>query len=61
MAKVPRPPKGPVADEDMAQSQLFIEAARKLEADGGLSPTEGEAAFDQLLRKAAPASRPTRE
>jgi hypothetical protein len=54
MAKVP---KKPPPDEDEAESRRFIEAARAIEADGGLSPTEGEAALARILTKAAPARR----
>lgn len=54
MAKAP---KKPPPDEDEAQSRRFIEAAQKLEADGDLNPTEGEAEFERLLEKAAPARR----
>jgi hypothetical protein len=55
MAKAP---KKPPPDEDQAQSQRFIEAARALETDGELSPTGAEEAFERLLSKAAPPIRP---
>ena len=50
----------PKADEDEAQCRRFVETAKALEADGDLSPTEGEEAFERLLRKAAPPKRPGR-
>lgn len=54
-AKAKRPPP----TEDEAQSRRFLEMARELGAsDGGLSPTDAEAAFDRLLAKAAPAKKP---
>ena len=34
------------------QSRRFEEAARAIEADGGLSPTEAAEAFEGLLRSA---------
>ena len=37
------------------QSRRFEEAARAIEADGGLSPTEAEQFFHLALSKAAPA------
>jgi hypothetical protein len=55
MAKVP---KKPPPEEDEAQSQRFIEAARAVEADGGLSPTEAERRVSELLKKAAPPKAP---
>jgi hypothetical protein len=51
MAK--KPPK-PKPDEDEAESQRFIEAAKALEADGGLSPTGAEEEFERLMDRAAP-------
>ncbi len=51
MAKAP---KKPPPDEDEDQSQRFLEAAEAAEADGGLSPTEAEEAFEVLMSKAAP-------
>jgi hypothetical protein len=53
MAK-PKRAKSPPPDEDEAQSQRFIEAANAVEADGGLSPTEAEAAFEGAMRRIAP-------
>lgn len=50
-AKTPRPTN---RDEDETQSQRFLDAARALQSDGGLSPTDGEKAFERLLAKAAP-------
>jgi hypothetical protein len=35
------------------QSRRFEEAARAIEADGGLSPTEAAEALDAILRKRA--------
>jgi len=55
MAKAP---KKPPPDEDEAQSRRFLEAARAIEADGGLSPTEGQEALERLMGKAAPPKRP---
>lgn len=52
----PKAKKPPTEDE--AQSRRFLEMARELEADGGLSPTDAEREFDRLLGKAAPAKRP---
>lgn len=46
--------KPPQKDEDEAQSARFIETAKALEADGELSLTEGERAFDRLVGKALP-------
>jgi chorismate mutase len=40
--------------EDADQSRRFLEMARELEADGGLSPTEAEGAFDRLFKAAVP-------
>ncbi|HRD28320.1 MAG TPA: hypothetical protein PLO65_08470 [Caulobacter sp.] len=54
-----KPKKPTLEDED--QSRRFLEAARALEADGGLNPTEGEAAFEQLLKGAAPARLPEKK
>lgn len=34
------------------QSRRFVEAARAIEADGGLSPTEAVETFNQLLGRA---------
>ncbi|HEY3695151.1 hypothetical protein [Phenylobacterium sp.] len=45
-------PKRP--HEDEAQSRRFIETAKALEADGDLSLTEGEKAFERLLERAIP-------
>ena len=49
--------KKPPPLEDAEQSRRFLEAARELEADGGLNPTDGEKAFERLLKKAAPTKR----
>jgi hypothetical protein len=46
--------KPPIPDEDLAQSQRFLDLARELEAAGELSPTEDGKAFEDLLRRAAP-------
>lgn len=54
-----KPKKPPLEDED--QSRRFLEAAREIEADGGLSPTDAEGAFERLLGKAAPAKLPARD
>jgi hypothetical protein len=35
------------------QSRRFEEAARAIEADGGLNPAEAEAALDKLVRDGA--------
>jgi len=53
--KTPRPAK---RDEDEAQSKRFLDLARDLEAAGDLNLTEGEEAFERLLRKAAPETKP---
>lgn len=53
MAKKKAPPK--MEDED--QSRRFMEAARAIEAAGGLSPTEGAAALERMVGKAAPPKR----
>lgn len=53
--------KKPPADEDEAQSRRFIDLARELEADGDLSPTEGEKAFERLLDKTLPVRPPPKE
>lgn len=57
MAKTPKPKP----DEDEAQSRRFIETAKALEADGGLSPTEVEEAFERLVGRAAPPKRRPRD
>ena len=36
--------------EDQEQSRRFIEAAREIEADGGLSPTEADMQLDAIVR-----------
>jgi len=38
--------------EDEAQSRRFVEMARELESDGGLSPTDAEKRFEALFRSA---------
>ena len=40
------------------QSRRFQEAARAIEADGGLSPTEAAEAMERTLANAAPLRRP---
>lgn len=50
-AKNPRPKN---RDEDLAQSQRFLAAASDAVTDGGLSPTEAEAAFERLTGKVLP-------
>lgn len=40
------------------QSRRFEEAAREIEADGGLSPIEALEAMDRALSRASPARRP---
>jgi len=52
MAKTPKKP--PPKDEDPEESKRFLDLARELEADGDLNLTEGEGAFDRLLRRALP-------
>jgi len=54
-------PKKPPPDEDEAQSQRFLDLASELEADGDLSPTEGEAAFERLVGKALPPRAPAKK
>ena len=56
MAKAPKKP--PPKDEDPAQSKRFLDLASELEAAGDLNPTEGEEAFERLVRKAVPSRRP---
>ena len=51
--------KPPLRDEDPTQSKRFLDLASELEADGDLSPTEGEGAFERLVGKAAPPRRPS--
>lgn len=46
--------KAPPRDEDEAQSKRFLDLAAELEADGDLSLTEGEKAFERLVVKALP-------
>lgn len=46
-----KPRKG---DEDAAQSKRFLDLASELEADGDLSPTEAEGAFERLMDRALP-------
>ena len=46
--------KPPPRDEDLAQSKRFLDLASELEADGDLSPTEGQRAFERLVGQAAP-------
>lgn len=47
MAKTPKPkPK----DEDPEQSKRFLDLAAELEAAGDLSPTEGAATVERILR-----------
>lgn len=57
MAKATKPKKN--SDENEAESRRFIETAKALEDAGELSPTEGEAALDKLVRKSV-ARRPGR-
>jgi len=52
-----KPKKKPPKDEDEAQSARFIETAKALEANGGLSPTEAGEAFERLSRVALPAKK----
>lgn len=42
--------KKPPKETDPEQSEKFRKAVRDLEAAGELSPTEGEAALDKVLR-----------
>lgn len=42
-------PKKPKPDNP-AQSKRFIDAAKALEADGGLSPTEADERFKRALK-----------
>jgi hypothetical protein len=46
--------KPPPTMEDEEQSRRFMGAAKKIEADGGLSPTDAEEAFDGLLTRTLP-------
>lgn len=45
----PRVTKNPIQKDDPEQSKRFEEAAREIEAAGGLGPVEGEAALDKTL------------
>ena len=45
---------GKKKDEDPEQSKRFLETARKLVADGELSPTEDGDALEKLMEKVAP-------
>jgi hypothetical protein len=46
------PQEAPPRDEDPEQSKRFIETARAIEADGGLSPIAAADAVDRMLKKA---------
>jgi hypothetical protein len=52
MAKAPK--KKPQKDEDEAQSRRFLDTARTMQDAGELSPTDDGAAFERLMKKAAP-------
>lgn len=52
------PKKTDPPESQEAQSQRFLEAARVIEADGGLSPTEAEKAMERALIQAAPTQNP---
>jgi hypothetical protein len=45
------------ADEDEEQSRRFIEEAERLADAGELNLTEGEEAFERLIRNAVPPGR----
>jgi hypothetical protein len=47
------PKKKPPPPETEPQSERFRKAVRELEADGGLSATEAEAALDRLVAEAS--------
>ena len=49
--------KAPPRDEDEAQSKRFLDLAGKLEAAGDLNPTDGTAAMERVLKRAAPPRR----
>ena len=53
MPKKTDPPMG-----QAEQSRRFEEAARAIEADGGLSPTEAAEAFDRLVESTQMAGKP---
>lgn len=44
------PKKTDPPESQEAQSKRFLEAARAIEADGGLSPTEAYEAVDRLVK-----------
>lgn len=44
--------------EDPEQSKRFLEAAREVEAAGGLGPTEAAESFDRAMKAAAPERQP---
>ncbi len=52
------PKKTDPPESQEAQSQRFLETARAIEADGGLSPTEVSDAMDKVLSRL---SSPNRE
>lgn len=41
--------KKPIPRDDPEQSKRFEEAAREIEADGGLNPTEAETALGRVM------------
>lgn len=47
-----KPAKKPKT-EDPEQSRRFLEAAREIEADGGLSPTDAEVLVESTIRAIA--------
>lgn len=45
-----RQPRQSNPDEDPDQSKRFLDLANELEAGGDLSPTEGEAVMERILK-----------
>ena len=48
---MPKKTEPPLSQEE--QSRRFKEAARAIEADGGLSPTEAAKAMEKMMRAAS--------
>lgn len=53
--------KKPPPETDPIQSEKFRKAVRDIEADGELSPTEADAAFERFLNRITPPKRPARD
>jgi hypothetical protein len=52
---MPKKTDPPLSQKD--QSRRFEEAARAIEADGGLSPTDADDVFERLVKRAKGAPR----